>query len=169
MSYPNEFAAHFLGVGGVVIHDQKVLLVKLLYGRAQGRWLVPGGFVEKGETLREAVIRELKEETSADIEPMGIVGVRSMVRNTDGLTDVYSVFKCTLRSDPDAIFPQPGEIAEVGWFDLDELSKHDDIPEYTQVLVRQAYDKQPLQLDGPLNEQARQRFHLEKYEQYWVP
>ena len=64
MSYPSEFARHFIGVGGIVIHDNKVLLVKLNYGRAANKfWLIPGGFLESGETLIEGVKREVYEET----------------------------------------------------------------------------------------------------------
>ena len=80
MSYPAEFARHFIGVGGIVIHDNKALLVKLNYGRAQKFWLIPGGFLEAGETLIEGVQREIFEETGMKVEAEGVLGVRTMVR-----------------------------------------------------------------------------------------
>lgn len=62
-----------VGVGGVVIHRARVLLV--LRGREplKGRWSIPGGLVELGEELEEAVRRELLEETGLVVEPLRII------------------------------------------------------------------------------------------------
>ena len=68
MSYPKSFASHFIGVGGVVIHESHVLLVKLTYGPAKGKWLIPGGLVDAGELLQEAIVREILEETQISNE-----------------------------------------------------------------------------------------------------
>ncbi len=50
-------------VGAVVVADEQLLMVRRGRGPAQGLWSVPGGRVERGETLAEAVVRELREET----------------------------------------------------------------------------------------------------------
>lgn len=50
-------------VGAVAVFDERILLVRRGRGPAQGSWSVPGGRVEAGETLAEAVVRELQEET----------------------------------------------------------------------------------------------------------
>jgi len=55
-----------LCVGAVAVHDGCLLLVRRGRGRAAGSWSVPGGRVEVGETLAEAVLRELREETGLD-------------------------------------------------------------------------------------------------------
>ncbi len=64
-----------VGVGAVVIEDDRVLLVKR--GRAPlfGKWSIPGGALEVGETLRSAVVREAREETGLMIEPAELLGV----------------------------------------------------------------------------------------------
>jgi 8-oxo-dGTP diphosphatase len=53
-------------VGAVVVHDGSLLLVRRGHGPAAGEWSVPGGRVEWGETLAEAVVREVAEETGLE-------------------------------------------------------------------------------------------------------
>lgn len=58
-----------VGVGGVVILDGKVLLVRRGKEPLRGRWVIPGGTVEPGETLEEALVREMREETGLTVRP----------------------------------------------------------------------------------------------------
>jgi len=55
-----------VGVGAVVVEDGRLLLIRRGHGQAQGEWSVPGGRVEAGELLAEAVVRELAEETGLE-------------------------------------------------------------------------------------------------------
>jgi len=64
-----------VGVGGVVIHRGRVLLVLRGAEPLKGRWSLPGGMLELGEELADGVRRELKEETGLDVEPVEVIEV----------------------------------------------------------------------------------------------
>ena len=63
---------HFVSVAGLFYNDKDEVL--LLESPNRG-WEYPGGMVEPGETLQDALIREIKEETGADVEITGFIGV----------------------------------------------------------------------------------------------
>lgn len=56
-----------VAVGAILVRDDQILLVRRGRGPAQGHWSVPGGRVEAGETLHEAVVRETFEETALEV------------------------------------------------------------------------------------------------------
>jgi len=64
--YPNH---PLVGVGGVVIHRGRALLIRRGSEPLKGEWSIPGGMLELGEELAAGVQRELKEETGLDVEP----------------------------------------------------------------------------------------------------
>jgi len=68
-------AAPVVGVGGVVVRDGRVLLIRRGKAPLYGRWVVPGGTVELGETLEAALVREMEEETGLRVEPLEILTV----------------------------------------------------------------------------------------------
>ena len=65
----------FVGVGAVVVHDGKVLLVKRGREPMAGHWSLPGGAVETGETLEACVAREMAEETGLQVEVGPVIEV----------------------------------------------------------------------------------------------
>ena len=64
-------------VDGVVFTDNEILLIQRKNPPFQGRWALPGGFVEYGETTENAVLREVKEETGLDTAIISLLGVYS--------------------------------------------------------------------------------------------
>lgn len=68
-------------VGALVFNDEgKILLVKRKYPPGQGRWSIPGGHLEYGETLEEAVVRELEEETGIKGIPECVIAIAEIIR-----------------------------------------------------------------------------------------
>ena len=66
-----------LGVGGAVVRDNRLLLVRRASRRGRGNWQVPGGFVEPDETIEQAVVREVREEAGVTGEVQGVIGLRN--------------------------------------------------------------------------------------------
>lgn len=64
-----------LGVGGVVIRNGRALLIRRSTPPLQGRWSIPGGHVEWGETIEQAVVRELREETGLAVQVLELVEI----------------------------------------------------------------------------------------------
>ncbi len=64
-----------VGVGAVILHEHKVVLVRRKYEPLAGQWSLPGGGVELGETLEAAVAREMIEETGLEVEVGPVIEV----------------------------------------------------------------------------------------------
>lgn len=73
-----------VGVGGVVVRDGAVLLVKRAAEPLAGRWSLPGGAVEVGETLEHAVARELREETGLTVRVVVLVEAFDRITRDEG-------------------------------------------------------------------------------------
>jgi mutator protein MutT len=73
-----------VGVGAVLIHEGRVLLIRRGKEPLRGRWVVPGGTVELGETLEQALVREIEEETGLIVRPREVVTVFDRIVREDG-------------------------------------------------------------------------------------
>src|ERR1700758_652747 len=69
----------FLAVSAAIFRDGRVLIVRRARPPAHGLYTLPGGGVELGETLEEAVIREVREETALDVAPVALAGYRQAI------------------------------------------------------------------------------------------
>jgi len=69
----------YLAVSAAVIRDGRVLVVRRARAPARDLFTLPGGAVEAGETLAQAVRREIEEETALTIEPIGLAGYREVI------------------------------------------------------------------------------------------
>jgi ADP-ribose pyrophosphatase YjhB (NUDIX family) len=71
-----------LAVSAAIIRDGHILLVRRARAPAAGLFTLPGGRVELGETLHDAVMRETREETGLDIEPVALAGTREVIQRS---------------------------------------------------------------------------------------
>src|ERR1700735_5848776 len=69
----------YLAVSAAIFRDGRVLIVRRARPPAHGLYTLPGGGVELGETLEQAAIREVREETGLDIEPVALAGYRQAI------------------------------------------------------------------------------------------
>ena len=85
----------FLAVSAAVVRDGKVLVVRRARQPALNLYTLPGGVVETGETLTQALRREVREETSLEIEPVALAGNREViVRDTQGRVERHFIILC---------------------------------------------------------------------------
>jgi len=80
-----------VGVGAVLIHEGRVLLIRRGKEPLRGRWVVPGGTVELGETLEEALVREIQEETGLLVRPRQVVAVFDRIQRVADRVDYHYV------------------------------------------------------------------------------
>jgi 8-oxo-dGTP diphosphatase len=73
-----------VGVGAVVVHEGRVLLVRRGSEPLKGHWTLPGGVLEVGETLVEGVVREVREETGLLVEPLELVELVDRIHREAG-------------------------------------------------------------------------------------
>jgi ADP-ribose pyrophosphatase len=127
-----------LGVGGVVVHDGRVLLVRRAKEPLRGRWVVPGGTVELGETLEEAVTREVREETGILVRPLEMMTVFDRIERRDGTVAYHYVivdYRCAFVSGALEAATDALEAAWVAEVDLDRY----ELPALALELVRRAF------------------------------
>ena len=131
-----EKARHITSVGGVVVETEGILLVRMTYGPTRGRFMLPGGLLEPGETLDTAIVREIMEETGVLARPLGICGLRT--RYDERKNDTYVIFLL------DAVSGEPRsdgrENDEVRYFSPRELDD-DDVTDLSAYFGRLALTK----------------------------
>lgn len=113
-----------VGVGGVVIHRDRVLLIRRGREPLKGEWSIPGGLVELGEELAQGVRRELKEETGLDIEPLAILEAFDRITREGRRVRYHFVivdFVCRLKGGK---LRPASDVLEARWV------RREDIPKY---------------------------------------
>ena len=110
------------GVAGLVLRDRDVLLVERGKAPHYGLWGLPGGVVEVGETLEEAVIREVKEEACLVVNPIEFLQVFNSIRKDEEekVQTHYILFEFLCDYVSGEI--EPGDDApDARWVSVDEL------------------------------------------------
>jgi ADP-ribose pyrophosphatase YjhB (NUDIX family) len=111
-----------VGVGAIIIEDARIVLVKRAHPPLQAEWSIPGGVLEVGELVREAAIREAREETGLTVEPGVLLGVYDRVlRNAEGRVQYHYVLIDFLCRRVAGDLVAASDAAEVRWFSRVEL------------------------------------------------
>jgi 8-oxo-dGTP diphosphatase len=112
-----------IGVGAVIIREDRVLLVRRATEPLKGEWSVPGGMLELGEKLRDGVRREVLEETGLEVEPGEVLDVfDSIFRDEQGRTQYHYVlidYLCRLLLGE---AKAGSDVSEVRWVQEHELA-----------------------------------------------
>ena len=135
MSSQHEFPKRPVpAVGAIVFRDGAVLLVKRGAEPNRGRWSLPGGSLEIGETVEAGAVRETREETGVDVQPLRVLDVCNFIERKDGevrwhyvLIDVLCEY---VRGDP---FPAT-DAENARLIPLRELGEYDVVPAALEVL-----------------------------------
>lgn len=118
-----EYPSHpLIGVGTVVWHGGRVLLVRRARPPRQGQWSLPGGAQQLGETMAEAARREVREEAGLEIELGQIIATIDLIeRDPDGRVRYhYTLIDFTAEATGSALTPGD-DAADARWFELDQL------------------------------------------------
>ena len=126
-----------VGVGGVVIHNERALLIRRGSAPLEGEWSIPGGMLEVGETLLEGVQRELLEETAIEVKVLDLIEVFERVnRDAAGRWKYHFVildYLCeAVRGDARA----GSDVTDVAWARESELSGYSLTPTATRVIQK---------------------------------
>jgi ADP-ribose pyrophosphatase YjhB (NUDIX family) len=121
----------YVFAAAVIFNDKKeILLVKSTYQRFHP-WGLPGGSLEYGESPEDAVLREVREETSLKVEVEFLLFVKSWTPDRVGM-----YYLCSIR---DGEFQPSEEVSEIGYFPLNDLP---DVSPLDVDLIKQIYEKQ---------------------------
>jgi 8-oxo-dGTP diphosphatase len=136
--YPD---APLVGVGAIIIEQNRVVLVKRGNPPLSGEWSIPGGVLEIGETLRQATAREALEETGLTVEVSELLGVYDRIlRDADERTRYHYVlvdFLChRIAGEPQAA----GDAAEARWFSRGEVG-HLSLAADTAEVIKLGFEK----------------------------
>lgn len=115
-----------VGVGAVILHEDKVLLVRRGKSPSFGKWSLPGGLVELGETTAEAIAREIIEECGIKIRVVDVAGVITRVVRDDDSRIRYHYVLVDYLAYPDSTDVVAGsDAAEARWFEIERVVELD--------------------------------------------
>ncbi len=121
--YPKQ---PIIGVGAVIIKDGKILLEKRKNEPGKGKWSIPGGLVELGETIEQTAIREVKEETGLEVEkPEHIDVVDNVVRDENGEVQYHFVIIDCFVKLKGGTLEARSDAEELRWVAFDEVERYD--------------------------------------------
>ncbi|MFN2593785.1 MAG: NUDIX hydrolase [Actinomycetota bacterium] len=119
-----------VAVGAIVVEDDSLLMIRRAADPGRGLWTIPGGRVENGELLAQALKREVSEETGLDVEPGDLVGILEVPGDPHYvILDFYA--RVTGGRE---LEPSEEEVSEARWVPLSEVSDLECTPRFLETM-----------------------------------
>jgi len=136
--YPDQ---PLVGVGAIIICHGKILLQKRERAPDEGKWSIPGGLVELGESLKQAVIREVKEETGLKVEKPELIDVvENIIPDEKGKMKYHYIIVDFFVELANERFEVSDKAGELRWVELDKAEDYD-LPELLRRFFRRNMQK----------------------------
>jgi 8-oxo-dGTP diphosphatase len=116
--------APMVGVGAVIVHEGKVLLVRRAREPLKGHWSLPGGAVEVGESLHSGLVREVKEETGLIVAPIELVELLDRIHRQGERIRYHYVIADYLCRVVEGNLQAASDADEVRWVERGEWNSH---------------------------------------------
>jgi len=135
--YPKQA---LVGVGAIVVENGRVVLVKRGKAPLLGKWSIPGGMLELGETVRAGAEREALEETGLVVRATELLGVFDRIVPDGGRMLYHYVLIDFLCERVSGEFQASGDAADARWFTREEVERLT-LPEDTAAVIKLALSK----------------------------
>ncbi len=130
--YPKQ---PIVGVGGVVIHGNQVLLIRRGHEPLKGEWSIPGGMLELGESLEEGVCRELLEETGLKVLPLEALLVFDRIQKNGKRVQYHYVIVDYVCRRTGGRLKARSDVLDARWVEREELPKYRITPKAAAVIA----------------------------------
>ena len=120
-----------IAVGAIVVHDDALLMVQRANDPGKGLWSVPGGRVEAGEFLADALRREVREETGLEVEVGELAGILEVPG--DELHYVILDYHAVVTGPPEP--KASGDAGDVRWVPLDQVAHMECTPRFIETMT----------------------------------
>ncbi len=151
---------HTLGVGAVVLHEDKILIVK---DRIHQTYKLPGGFIDDGEHISQAIVREVFEETGVKVAFESVVSLGHFTPAQFGESNLYVIALAVPLSTRIEI-QDVDEILEARWMNVHEYLGREDVLPYNKAIVKSALScMKGLQIDNDIELHVRTEVRYELF------
>jgi 8-oxo-dGTP diphosphatase len=130
--YPRQ---PIVGVGGVVIRDNRVLLIRRGREPLKGEWSIPGGMLELGESLQDGVKREVLEETGLKVHPLEALKVFDRVQKNGRRVRYHYVIVDYVCRPAGCRLKSGSDVLDARWVEREELHRYRITPKAAEVIT----------------------------------
>lgn len=124
-----------IGVGALIMKDEKILLVRRRQDPGKGLWTNPGGYIEQYEPIEKTIVREVFEETGITTRVNGIIALGDLPRNVHNVYLVFLMDYVEGHPQPDKV-----EVDDAGFFSLNDMESMN-VADLTRRLARIAFQQ----------------------------